>query len=82
MTSLKAGGLPSPNRQKPYQTQPVFVVMYEVFFKHLKSVGVQFGQRFRDIANNKGGRPEIPIPMLSIVCTAVSPAVFVLIHTS
>ncbi|KAG1849695.1 hypothetical protein DFJ58DRAFT_842622 [Suillus subalutaceus] len=69
--TFDAGGLPSLNRQKPYQTQPVFVVMYEVFFKHLKSVGVQFGQRFRDIANNKGGCPEIPIPMLAIVCTAI-----------
>ncbi|KAG1883814.1 hypothetical protein F4604DRAFT_1677531 [Suillus subluteus] len=69
--TFNAGGLPSPNRQKPYQTQPVFLVMYEVFFKHLKSVGVQFGQRFRDIAKNKGGRPEIPIPMLAIVCTAI-----------
>ncbi|KAG2120262.1 hypothetical protein DEU56DRAFT_918405 [Suillus clintonianus] len=30
-----------------------------------------FGQRFCDIARNKGGRPEIPIPMLAMVCTAI-----------
>ncbi|KAG2031063.1 hypothetical protein BDR03DRAFT_986654 [Suillus americanus] len=68
---LQAAGLPSPNRQKPYQTQPVFLILHEVFFKQLKSVGVQFSQRFCDIAKNKGGRPEIPIPMLAIVCTAI-----------
>lgn len=76
MTSFKAVGLPSPNRQKPYQTQPVFLILYEVFFKSSKSVGAQFSQRFCDIAKNKGGRPEIPIPMLAIVCTAVSFTVF------
>ncbi|KAG1830884.1 hypothetical protein EV424DRAFT_1534813 [Suillus variegatus] len=69
--TFDAVGLPSPNRQKPYQTQPVFLILYEVFFKSSKSVGAQFSQRFCDIAKNKGGRPEIPIPMLAIVCTAI-----------
>ncbi|KAG1721768.1 uncharacterized protein EDB91DRAFT_1274893 [Suillus paluster] len=64
-------GLPSPNRQKPYQTQPVFLVLYEVFFKQLRSVGAQFGQRFLNIAKNKSGRPQIPIPMMAMVCTAI-----------
>ncbi|KAG2360824.1 hypothetical protein BDR07DRAFT_1511214 [Suillus spraguei] len=67
----EAAGLPSPNQQKLYQTQPVFLILHEVFFKQLKSVGVQFSQRFCDIVKNKGGRPEIPIPMLAIVCTAI-----------
>ncbi|KAG2359227.1 hypothetical protein BDR07DRAFT_1488512 [Suillus spraguei] len=49
---------------KPYQMQPVFLILHEVFFK-------QFSQRFCNIAKNKGGRPEIPIPMLAIVCTAI-----------
>ncbi|KAG1883987.1 hypothetical protein F4604DRAFT_1919798 [Suillus subluteus] len=66
-----AGGLPSPNRQKPYQTQSMFLILHEVFFKHLKSIGMQFEQRFRDIAKNKSGRPEIPVPMLSIICATL-----------
>ncbi|KAG1731116.1 uncharacterized protein EDB91DRAFT_1306873 [Suillus paluster] len=64
-------GLPSLNRQKPYQMQPVFLVLYEVFFKQLRSIGAQFGQRFLDIAKNKSGRPQIPIPMMAMVCTAI-----------
>ncbi|KAG1838695.1 hypothetical protein F4604DRAFT_1941188 [Suillus subluteus] len=71
ITLFKAGGLPSPNRQKPYQTQSMFLILHEVFFKHLKSIGMQFEQHFHDIAKNKSGRPEIPVPMLSIVCTAI-----------
>ncbi|KAG1759122.1 hypothetical protein EDD22DRAFT_849484 [Suillus occidentalis] len=69
--AFDAAGLPSPNQQKPYQMQPVFLILHEVFFKQLKSIGVQFSQRFCDIAKNKGGRPEIPIPMLAIVFTAI-----------
>ncbi|KAG1857521.1 hypothetical protein F4604DRAFT_1931477 [Suillus subluteus] len=50
---------------------PVFLILHEVFFKQLKSIGVQCSQRFYNIVKNKGGRPEIPIPMLAIVCTAI-----------
>jgi hypothetical protein len=42
-----------------------------MFFKNMKSVGSQFPQQFLDIAKNKARRPEIPISMLAIVCTAV-----------
>ncbi|KAG1735596.1 uncharacterized protein EDB91DRAFT_1348264 [Suillus paluster] len=76
--SFDAQGLPSPNRQKPYQGQPVFHVTYEIFFKNAKSVGLQFAQHFLDIAKNKADRLEIPIPMLAIVCTAIGFAVFTL----
>lgn len=69
---IKAEGLPSPKRQKPYQGQPVVDTLYEVFFKNAKSIGSQFAQRFVDIAKNKAGRPEVPIPMVAIVSTAVS----------
>ncbi|KAG1729301.1 hypothetical protein EDD22DRAFT_960929 [Suillus occidentalis] len=54
-----AEGLPSPKRQKPYQGQPVVDTLYE------------FAQRFVDIAKNKAGRPEVPIPMVAIVSTAI-----------
>ncbi|KAG1853133.1 hypothetical protein F4604DRAFT_1933424 [Suillus subluteus] len=71
LQAFDAAGLPSLNRQKPYSMQPVFLILHEVFFKQLKSIGVQFSQRFCDITKNKGGCPEIPIPMLAIVCTAI-----------
>ncbi|KAG2040755.1 hypothetical protein BDR03DRAFT_1007929 [Suillus americanus] len=64
-------GLPSPKRQKPYQGQPVVDTLYEVFFKNAKSIGSQFAQRFVDIAKNKASRPEVPIPMVAIVSTAI-----------
>ncbi|KAG2047070.1 hypothetical protein BDR06DRAFT_1014167 [Suillus hirtellus] len=64
-------GLPSPKRQKPYQGQPIVDTLYETFFKNSKSVGLQFAQRFLDIVENKTGRPEIPIPMLAMVSTAI-----------
>ncbi|KAG2359347.1 hypothetical protein BDR07DRAFT_1378767 [Suillus spraguei] len=54
-----AEGLPSPKRQKPYQGQPVVDTLYE------------FAQRFIDIAKNKASRPEVPIPMVAIVSTAI-----------
>ena len=76
---MKAQDQPSANRKKPYQLQPVFVVLFETFFKSAKSVGSQFSQRFLDIARNKAGRPEVPIPMLAIVSTAVSLAIFILV---
>ncbi|KAG2352895.1 hypothetical protein BDR07DRAFT_1383768 [Suillus spraguei] len=66
-----AEGLPSPKRQKPYQGQPVVDTLYEVFFKNAKSIGLQFVQRFVDIAKNKASRPEVPIPMVAIVSTAI-----------
>ncbi|KAG1869336.1 hypothetical protein DFJ58DRAFT_837648 [Suillus subalutaceus] len=66
-----AEGLPSPKRQKPYQGQPIVDTVYEVFFKNSKSIGSQFARRFVDIAKNKTGQPEIPIPMLAIVSTAI-----------
>ncbi|KAG1846016.1 hypothetical protein F4604DRAFT_1936595 [Suillus subluteus] len=55
----------------PQTFDSMFLILHKVFFKHLKSIGMQFEQRFRDIAKNKSGRPEIPVPMLSIVCTAI-----------
>ncbi|KIK36139.1 hypothetical protein CY34DRAFT_109646, partial [Suillus luteus UH-Slu-Lm8-n1] len=69
--TFDAQGLPSPVRRKPYQAEPIFVILFETFFKNMKSVGSQFPQRFLDIAKNKARRPEIPISMLAIVCTAI-----------
>ncbi|KAG2110327.1 uncharacterized protein F5147DRAFT_772579 [Suillus discolor] len=56
---------------KPYQGQPIVDTLYETFFKNTKSVGLQFAQHFLDIAENKTGRPEIHIPMLAMVSTAI-----------
>ncbi|KAG2350137.1 hypothetical protein BDR05DRAFT_993565 [Suillus weaverae] len=69
-----ADGLPSPKCQKPYQGPPVIDTLYEIFFKNMKSVGLQFAQHFVDIAKNKAGQPEILIPMLAIVSTAIHAA--------
>lgn len=69
--TFDAQGLPSPVRRKPYQAEPIFIILFETFFKNMKSVGSQFPQRFLDIAKNKARRPEIPISMLAIVCTAI-----------
>ncbi|KAG1894664.1 uncharacterized protein F5891DRAFT_1194967 [Suillus fuscotomentosus] len=71
VTTFDTEGLPSPKRQKPYQGQPIVDTLYETFFKNSKSVGLQFAQRFLDIAENKTGQPEIPIPMLAMVSTAI-----------
>ncbi|KAG1794382.1 uncharacterized protein HD556DRAFT_1475272 [Suillus plorans] len=69
--TFNAQGLPSPICKKPYQAEPIFTILFEIFFKNIKSIGSQVPQRFLDIAKNKAHRPEIPIPMLSIVCTAI-----------
>ncbi|KAG1852716.1 hypothetical protein F4604DRAFT_1686560 [Suillus subluteus] len=72
--TFDAQGLPSPVRRKPYQADPIFIILYEMFFKNMKSVSSQFPQRFLDIAKNKAHHPEIPISMLAIVCTAICAA--------
>ncbi|KAG1872986.1 hypothetical protein DFJ58DRAFT_836807 [Suillus subalutaceus] len=60
LQTFNAQGLPSPVRRKPYQVDPIFIILYEMFFKNMKSVGSQFPQRFLDIAKNKAHHPEIP----------------------
>ncbi|KAG2339976.1 hypothetical protein BDR05DRAFT_950762 [Suillus weaverae] len=67
-------GLPYPVCRKPYQADPIFIILFEMFFKNMKSVGSQFPQQFFNIAKNKAQRPEIPISMLAIVCTAICAA--------
>ncbi|KAG2061355.1 hypothetical protein BDR06DRAFT_1001673 [Suillus hirtellus] len=56
---------------KPYQGQPVVDTLYKVFFKNAKSISSQFAQHFVDIAKNKASQPEVPIPMVAIVSTAI-----------
>ncbi|KAG1869019.1 hypothetical protein DFJ58DRAFT_857350 [Suillus subalutaceus] len=46
----------SPIGKKPYQA---------------KSIGLKYAGRFGEIASNKGDCPEIPIPLLALVATAV-----------
>ncbi|KAG1841402.1 hypothetical protein F4604DRAFT_1939498 [Suillus subluteus] len=58
--TFDAQGLPSPVCRKPYQADPIFIILYEMFFKNMKSVSSQFPQRFLDIAKNKAHHPKIP----------------------
>ncbi|KAG1862470.1 hypothetical protein C8R48DRAFT_673268 [Suillus tomentosus] len=50
---IKVQGLPSPIHKKPYQAEPIFIILLEIFFKHMKSIGSQFPHWFLDIAKNK-----------------------------
>ncbi|KAG1860756.1 hypothetical protein F4604DRAFT_1930076 [Suillus subluteus] len=39
--------------------------------KNSRSIAVKFVERFVEIANNRGQRPKVPIPLLALVATAV-----------
>jgi hypothetical protein len=41
-------------------------------FNGPKSIGVKFAERFIEIAGNKAKRPEMPVPLLALVATAVT----------
>ncbi|KAG1784787.1 uncharacterized protein HD556DRAFT_1314805 [Suillus plorans] len=66
----------SPIGKKPYQGELLIFLIYEGVFSGAKSIGVKFAERFAELANNKGNRPEIPIPLLALVATAVYAALF------
>jgi hypothetical protein len=61
----------SPIGKKPYQGDLLIFLIYEGVFTGAKSIGVKFAERFVELANNKGNRPEMPIPLLALVATAV-----------
>ncbi|KAG1791308.1 uncharacterized protein HD556DRAFT_1309901 [Suillus plorans] len=60
-----------PVGKKPYQGELLIFLTYWQLFYNQKSVGIKFAGRFIEIANNKAQRPEVPIPLLALVATAV-----------
>ncbi|KAG1826590.1 hypothetical protein DFJ58DRAFT_826525 [Suillus subalutaceus] len=66
----------SPIGKKPYQGDLLIFLIYEAVFSGPKSIGIKFVERFAKLANNKGNRPECPIPLLALVATAVYAALF------
>ncbi|KAG2745268.1 hypothetical protein P692DRAFT_20741800, partial [Suillus brevipes Sb2] len=61
----------SPIGKKPYQGELLIFLIYRQLFHSSRSVAIKFAERFVEIANNKGQRPEVPIPLLALVATAV-----------
>lgn len=61
----------SPIGKKPYQGDLLIFLIYQEVFSGAKSIGIRCSERFVELANNKGNRPEIPIPLLALVATAV-----------
>ncbi|KAG2349244.1 hypothetical protein BDR05DRAFT_944331 [Suillus weaverae] len=66
----------SPIGKKPYQGDLLIFLIYEGVFSGAKSIGVKFANHFAELADNKGNRPECPIPLLALVATAVYAALF------
>ncbi|KAG1891714.1 uncharacterized protein F5891DRAFT_1197478 [Suillus fuscotomentosus] len=61
----------SPIGKKPYQGELLIFLIYRQLFHSSKSIAIKFVEHFIEIANNKGQRPEVPIPLLALVATAV-----------
>ncbi|KAG1775653.1 hypothetical protein EV702DRAFT_1199137 [Suillus placidus] len=61
----------SPIGKKPYQGELLIFLIYWQLFHSSRSVAVKLVERFVEIANNKGQHPEVPIPLLALVATAV-----------
>ncbi|KAG2124747.1 hypothetical protein BD769DRAFT_1669232 [Suillus cothurnatus] len=66
----------SPIGKKPYQGDLLIFLIYEAVFSGAKSIGIKFVECFAELANNKGNRPECPIPLLALVATVVYAALF------
>ncbi|KAG2114918.1 hypothetical protein BD769DRAFT_1673373 [Suillus cothurnatus] len=66
----------SPIGKKPYQGDLLIFLIYEAVFSGAKSISIKFVERFAELANNKGNRPECPIPLLALVATVVYAALF------
>ncbi|KAG2738025.1 hypothetical protein P692DRAFT_201798680 [Suillus brevipes Sb2] len=61
----------TPIRNRPYQGELLILMISNQLFHSSRAVGVKFASRFVEIAKNKSKRPEIPIPFLALVATAV-----------
>jgi hypothetical protein len=60
-----------PIGKKPYQGELLIFLLHDGVFNGAKSIGVRFSARFVEIARNKCNCPEVPIPLLALVATAV-----------
>ncbi|KAG2124670.1 hypothetical protein DEU56DRAFT_916911 [Suillus clintonianus] len=69
--SLLVQNVPKPISNKPYQGEFLIALINGRVFNGTQSVGVRFAQRFIEIAKNKANRPEVPIPIVALVATAV-----------
>ncbi|KAG1875875.1 hypothetical protein C8R48DRAFT_768729 [Suillus tomentosus] len=67
---------PIPQSKRPYFADILPYLMKGRYFNGLKSVGVNFSDRFKKIANNKAQRPEVTIPMVALTSTSVYAALF------
>ncbi|KAG1774253.1 hypothetical protein EV702DRAFT_1200502 [Suillus placidus] len=63
----------SPIGKKPYQGELlIFLIYRQLFHTSSRSIAVKFMEHFVEITNNKGQCPEVPIPLLVLVATAVT----------
>ncbi|KAG1883220.1 hypothetical protein F4604DRAFT_1920403 [Suillus subluteus] len=69
--NLMAHNVPSPIRNKPYQGEILIALIFGRVFNGSQSIGVRFAKRFADLAENNAKRPEVPIPLVALVATAV-----------
>ncbi|KAG1802365.1 hypothetical protein EV424DRAFT_1351760 [Suillus variegatus] len=65
-----------PIGKKPYQGELLIFLLHNRVFDGVKSVGVRFAVHFVEIARNKCNCPEVPIPLLALVATAIYVALF------
>ncbi|KAG0693994.1 hypothetical protein DFH29DRAFT_1006734 [Suillus ampliporus] len=65
-----------PIGKKPYQSDLLIFLLYDRVFNGAKSIGVKFAECFVEIVSNKANCPEMPIPLLVLVATAVYVALF------
>ncbi|KAG1886981.1 hypothetical protein F4604DRAFT_1916806 [Suillus subluteus] len=49
---------------------------YDRVFTSAKSIGLKYAGCFGEIVSNKGDHPEIPIPLLALMVTAIYAALF------
>ncbi|KAG2050143.1 hypothetical protein BDR06DRAFT_1011463 [Suillus hirtellus] len=60
-----------PIRNRPYQGELLILLISNQLFHSLRAIGVKFASCFVEITKNKLKHPEIPIPLLALVVTAV-----------
>ncbi|KAG2031148.1 hypothetical protein BDR03DRAFT_986624 [Suillus americanus] len=65
-----------PIGKKPYQGELLIFLLHNGVFDGAKSIGIRFSARFVEIVRNKAKRPEVPIPLLALVATAIYAALF------
>ncbi|KAG1840329.1 hypothetical protein C8R48DRAFT_781808 [Suillus tomentosus] len=61
----------TPIRNRPYQGELLILLISNQLFHSSRAIGVKFASCFVEIAKNKLKHPEILIPLLALVATAV-----------